>query len=320
MKKNIFSLNIILMMTLLTLSAYGATGGSGFSSLDMDGSSARQFAMGTASVGLCRDVSTITANPSGLGVLTAPEAGFMMLLGIGNTTYVNGAIAIPLSSKKGVFGFDFMNFKITPFMGVDEFGKEFEDLNMNDYTFSVGYANNPLSFFNMKQDLNIGISLKIGSSRIYNAVPANFIAFDAGLLYKMDYFGLDNIVSIGAAAQNLGNDVTFISEGTKLPLKYKFGFGWESKLINKLDINAAADYIVAPESENSINLGLEFVVAKIISIQGGYKISKRLTDSFTTGMGFKAKVSSQSELNINYALIPAGDLGLTHCISVGFKL
>lgn len=320
----LYKIFVLLLFILLSLSKYGfsISGNYGINSLDLDATGAREFGMGEASVGLGGDANIIAVNPAGLAHLTTPEVNFMYYLGFEDDNFITGDGAYALPANYGVVGVSFQGFTTKGIPAFDETGNSVGALNTGDATVILGYANNPLQFFNINQDLNIGINLKFGSSTI-DSISKSFFALDIGALYGFKFSNFwdktkEDCLSIGASIQNLGPAVTYIDEATELPQKEKFGLGWQTFLSKQLDLNVAADYIIAVQGVNSLHLGAEVVIIKMFSVRLGYIFSNNTTDSITVGGGAKMMISKY-ELNANYAFVPAGDFGATHAISIGFK-
>ncbi len=320
MKKILFL--AILLQAFICGSGLYASGNSGINSLDLDATGARQFAMAEASTGLAGDVNTLTVNPAGLSILTSPEASFMYVSGFEGTGYFYAAAASPLPAKNGVLGISFLDYSVSPFQGINESGTATENMTMNDYALSLAYSCNLFKLFSLDQDLHLGASAKYGSSKIYT-VTKSFYAFDAGLLYSYKFSGFfqkekQDVLSAGISVQNLGPDVVYVAEGTKLPQKLRTGLGFETSLSKALSLRTALDYINEPESGNNANIGVEVLFLSMYAVRAGYKISQRETDSFTAGAGAALKIASH-EIRMDYAVIPMGDLGLSHVVSIGFK-
>lgn len=292
-------------------------------SLNLDAISAKQLAMGEVSVGITGDLNSIAVNPAGLNMLNAPQLSFMYYLAFENNGYFSVSIGSPLPKKYGSLGVSFIDFRTEPFKGFDEWGNNFsEDLGMSDYVFIIGYANNPLQILGIEQNLNLGINLKLGSSKIHT-ISKNFTAIDLGALYGLEFNGLINksqkdSINIGVVIQNLGSDITYVNEPTELPKKYKLGIGLSTSFSKQINFNTGIDYISEVNNESSINCGAEIEVMKLFALRVGYKINERELDSFTLGVGGFVTISKLS-INLNYALLPAGDLGINHSISVDVR-
>jgi hypothetical protein len=131
--------------------------------------------------------------------------------------------------------------------------------------------------------------------------------------------------AFGAAVQNLGADLKFVSESYRLPLSVAFGAGY-TPLAN---MTVAADlrhevYVGA----TSLNLGSEYWAMNTVALRAGYNAPmsagdgasayKGMSDGTTfdafTGlnMGLGLKLS---RYQVDYALVPYGDLGSTHRLS-----
>lgn len=297
-------------------------GESGIASLDIDTISARQFAMGETGTALGDSASVMMNNPAGLGSLSKGEVRFMYYRSFEQSSYFTGTGSYPLPSSYGVAGLSLVYFSTEPFQAIDASGNELGDeLSLSDYVLALGYANNPLQYFNRKEDLNLGFNVKMGNSSIYEE-SESFLAFDFGLLYHLSFGNLwkkteKDTLSFGVSVLNLGSGVKYINEETPLPRKKKAGLAWQTVVSSKMSLKTALDYSMPDHDYNKLHIGSELTFLKMFFMRVGYKISKSVVDSFSIGGGAKMNFSHY-QLNADYAFVPAGDLGTTHAVSLGF--
>lgn len=155
------------------------------------------------------------------------------------------------------------------------------------------------------------MNVKYISERIKKTAFA--VACDVGGMYKL----MDDRLTIGAAAQNLGTKLKFEDEEEVLPINIKVGCAYRIKKdwLLALDMNAPYD------DEINLGVGLErsFKVTKDINISGraGYNTSLKNTgglNGLTAGIG-----SAYNGYCLDYAFVPFGDLGNSHRMSFGIK-
>jgi len=159
----------------------------------------------------------------------------------------------------------------------------------------------------------------------YQRISALGIAADLGLQYKLNKEGL----VMGLALQNMGYEAPFILEASVLPINLKVGISnrclpdkseqgkpCSYKLILAADLN----YSIL-DSIWAVGAGVEYWVHPVLAIRAGYKYNSAINNTLgalsglTCGAGFKIGI-----LGIDYVLVPYGDLGYTHRISLLLKL
>ena len=120
---------------------------------------------------------------------------------------------------------------------------------------------------------------------------------------------------MGLALQNIGYEAPFILEASPLPMNLKAGIAnksTDSKLTLAVDLN----YSIL-DSIWAVGAGIEYWVHPVFAIRAGYKYNSAINNTLgalaglTCGVGFKIGI-----LDIDYALVPYGDLGYSHRISI----
>lgn len=162
---------------------------------------------------------------------------------------------------------------------------------------------------------------------------AKSTAIGIGVLYDTPVPNL----SAGCSFQNLGSQTeAFISKKEPLPFAFRMGAayktvvrGWKSEQPEEegteepidSDVNldrtpgtlvAAMDLDFPADNTAGIRMGLEYQFGNGIAVRGGYRTGTGLdfSDGFSGGMGY-----TTATYQVNYALVPYGDIGNTHRIS-----
>jgi len=163
--------------------------------------------------------------------------------------------------------------------------------------------------FNFSENLAFGLTGKYIYQSIYTEDESGY-AYDLGLLYK----GLlEDKLTFGASARNLGKMQKLRNEITKLPSEITVGTAYTDAL-------SFADYMVTAEYQkylntdiNYIRLGCEMIFEKMYSVRFGYKPGVS-ANNMSAGVGIIYK-----SFTFDYAYIPSFyELGSSNILSVKF--
>mgnify|MGYP001615318140 CR=1 FL=1 len=259
------------------------------------GVGARPAAMGEAFCAVDDGVNSI--NPAGLAQVRKMQFSITHQEWIDDLRHVSISSVYPLLD--GVIGANIAYLTMGKLNGRDAVGNETGSFAACDMIVGVTYAKT------VRKQLAIGLGLKVLQQRIATE-QAIAIMTDMGARLQ-----LNKSLSIGAAIQNLGTKVKFVTESDRLPLSFTIGGAYNTlgdKLLVAVDVNKAVD------SNFKVNLGAEYWVTNMLAIRGGYNSSIDAGDGFSAGAGLRIK-----NCQIDYALVPYGDLGKTHRISFSFR-
>lgn len=170
--------------------------------------------------------------------------------------------------------------------------------------------------------LSAGYGLKVGGASSAGAVlkfirqtiddeSGQSFAFDLGGLHSFSWLGRD--FTAGAAVQNIGPGIKFISKRYDLPLSFRAGLSHRlpgAKALLALDVYKPVD------NYPFFALGGEYPAAKNIFLRTGYRYRLNGNElgafsGFSAGIGF-----IYSKVSFDYAFAPFGDLGNSHRFSV----
>ncbi len=318
---------IILLWILITISSTAVLTAevweAGAPSLMMDSYGAREMALGDTFVGIADDINTITVNPAGLNTLSSLEGSVMYMMYPLEMSFMHvaGGYPLPDSAFNGYAGASLTMFSVAEFEEYDLIGnKTGKKLSASDFLVNIGYGNNPLKFFGMKQNLNAGINLKLVSCKLVEDSSSAF-GFDFGLLYKMDIISwgtktLTDNLGIGFSIQNLGTSLNYGNEDTVLPRNMRIGAGYLGYKDNQHSVLAGFDINMPNDSDMITGIGIEYSFIEMIFGRIGYKITGRDVDHFSFGIGGKYSIAGK-QASFDYAIIPLSNLGLINSFSLG---
>ena len=306
MKKSLYILFVILLVTLLALPAFATE-----SLLNLAGNGARAAGMGYAFTGVADDATAISWNAAGLTQLYNMEASVIARFGFGSFSYDgwDGAPDVEYDSKfqlnfaSFVFPFSIGRFNIVggvAYRNIYDFNKELtwkwdvgdeisgSEGGVNAISPSIGIQLNNMFSFGATMNIYMG-SLKTHYSNEstgsnYEDGPINFsgTSFDLGILVRPS-----SRFSVGANL-NFPNKLKTEYEGNEdeLDVPFFFSVGGAFRATDQLLI--ALDYFSRPWSSsdeykdednkdqydlNSFHVGLEYLITSgnmVIPIRLGY--------------------------------------------------
>ena len=320
MKKTILFWVLITVFLISILSA--EVWETGVPSLMMDSYGAREMALGDTFVGIADDINTITVNPAGLNTLNSIEGSVMYMMYPLEMSFMHlaGGYPLPESALNGYAAISLTMFSVAEFEEYDLIGnKTGKNLSASDFLVNIGYANNPLKFLGLKQNLNTGINLKLVNSKIVEDSSSAF-AFDIGFLYRMDMISwgggkLADNLGIGLSIQNLGTTLNYGNEDTALPRNMRIGTGYLGYKDNQHSVLAGFDINMPNDSDMISSIGIEYSFIEMIFGRIGYKITGRDVDHFSCGIGGKYSIAGK-QASLDYALIPLSNFGMINSFSL----
>ena len=278
--------------------AQTSAGGESFEFLLLD-ANARAVAMGGAYTALATDANALLYNPAGLARVKMHEATFMhnqYLQGL-TQEYLSMATASGWSASFNYFNFGSIDRTTLSQQsgGIGEFG-------LSNMALGAGYGWNYGA-------LSLGGGLKYIRETADNITAAGCAA-DIGAL--LDIKRLPGL-TMGAALQNMGPAVKFISKREKPPFLIRGGMAYSFNAFNSLSV-AALDVSKVDSDKLRFGLGAEILLNNVIALRAGFTTRNEAGIGLTAGVGWQWKSGS-----IDYALAPFGDLGLAHRISLNYR-
>ena len=306
MKKIILVVVLTFSFELSALSLFAAGPGTTGATFLKLGVGSRPVAMGEAFVAVANDINALYWNPSGLSLSEGKQVIFTHTEWFQAIRYEYLAYCQPAFG--GTIGAGITYLYITDIERRDIAGILLGSVPANDLAIAVAYAKT------LSERLNLGATVKIINQQLDDK-SALGIAADLGLQYKLNKEGL----VMGLALQNMGYEAPFILEASPLPMNLKMGIANKSADSN-LTLSADLNYSIL-DSIWAIGAGIEYWVHPVLAIRAGYKYNSAINNTLgalsglTCGAGFKIGI-----LGIDYVLVPYGDLGYTHRISLLLKL
>ena len=299
-------LTVLLMLTIsigIVNAALDSKTGTVSASFLKIGIGARAAGMGEAFGAVADDVTAMYWNPAGVAQIEQTEATFMHSFWLESMSYEYLGLAYPLGGS--AIGVSVSYLGISDIEGRDVNDVRTSNFSANDMAIGVTYGKSLSDVF------MLGGSIKSINEKI-DTETASSVGIDVGALYKAS-----EDINLGASVQNIGSGLKFISEAGDLPMNVRVGGAYKSidkALTIALDVNKPVD------NKAKANLGLEYWFKESVAVRGGYKYQIGGNDAIggltglTAGAGLKV-----SQMQIDYAFMPFGDLGSAHRVSLLVK-
>ena len=278
---------------------------------------ARAMAMGSAVVAVPQGSASLLWNPAGLSQLGCTEIGVHHNSGLGDTIQETVILGMPVGDirkdcKGGTLGgfaaavgyVDYGNFS-----GRDNAGSQTAGYVARDFSGSLGYGRELMRGF------SAGLAMKNNLSQVPNETYSTYAA-DLGVLWTVV-----RSLDLGVTYSNInlgsqGNSIGDVASGWRL------GAGWT---VDKHLLLAASGEL-QNKGVNRLQLGGEYLVgntegkANVLALRAGYQINypdAQLTGltGLTLGLGYTLSRS----VTLDYAMVPSGDLGTSHRLSLTVK-
>ena len=265
--------------------------------LTMEGGTARAMSMGSAAVGLPQGSSSLFWNPAGLAAMgECKELALHHNSGLGDSiseTLVYGTRIGDL----GGFAFSFNYVTNGTFQGRDSFGVQTADYNPYDLGSAVGWGTK------LAGNLSGGLAAKFN----YQSLSGNSyaaVAMDFGLMWNPMHR-----LNLGLTYSNLGTAVA----GSTLDSGFRIGasYGLNDSVL------LAASSEVKLGGFDRLQVGAEDYFVPGLAIRAGYVLN--FTDTSLdglTGLTAGLGIALLKDLTFDYAIIPYGDLGTSHRLSL----
>jgi outer membrane protein OmpA-like peptidoglycan-associated protein len=274
------------------------------------GIGARPAAMGSAYLALADDATAPQWNPAGVALVSLPEISFMHLAYFADINYEYVGAVMPWHGQGLGLGVTWLN--VPPFNST---GDPTATLgSAADYSISLAYA------LSLTKQLQIGATARAIISDLagYSATGG---AVDLGATFRP--FGRS--LALAVVAQNMGVQSGYDGSSDPLPITLRFGSAYS--LFDRDDVpwlNLAVDVNKSLENVFKFNVGLEVWAFESLALRAGYQMSEGGQDlagsdantpsDVTVGLGLRLGAAQ-----VDYALVPMGELGVTHRISLSWR-
>jgi len=302
---------VVLTSYLLPLTSEGAGYGTTSASFLKIGLGARPAAMGFAFAAISDDLNAIQYNPAGLSQLKGNNVAVTYLSYFQDINYGWMAYSMPMNiSGPGTFG---VSFGYLTLGGIEKRGLTDTDaadslFGASDMQVALSYA-----FKDVVEGLSLGTNIKMVTEAI-DTVRATGFAVDLGAF--MDLKDLIPDLTASIALQNLGTGLKFTSINDPFPTNIKTGVA--IKLLDKTLLLAADSDYALSDAKLSFRVGMEYWLQGMIAPRIGYAVAPSTSLGSLAGLGAGLGIKL-SELNLDYAFLPQGDLGNTHRVTLGYK-
>jgi hypothetical protein len=284
--------------------------------LQQAGGTARAMGMGAAVVAVSQGSASLLWNPAGLGLMDSKEVGLHHNSGLGGTIQEILVVGTPLGEVKeegkgGALGgvaasVGYVNYG--SFAGADELGQRTGSYHSGDYSGSLGWGKELLP------GLSGGGAIKGNRSDLGNKTFQTYSA-DVGFLWNV-IPSLD--LGVGYSNIPLGGAIG----GGTVASGWRLGAGW----------NATKHWLLAASTElqdkavNRAQVGTEILIgnveekSNILALRGGYQLTFPNRElGALAGVTFGLGYTITRSIVVDYAFLPAGDLGNSQRLSVTFK-
>ena len=299
-----FTIIILISMIIINISYAGSAGTTSAPFLKIL-PGARPASLGGAFAAVSDSPDACYYNPSGLFQIKNPQLSFMHLVYLEGINYEYLSAGLPLGEGAGTIGiYGIM-------LGSGDIKRLVENTTGTDYSedgvFSTMDLLGGLSYgIEISSGFGFGLTVKYIQETLDTKAESG-VAVDAGIYNK-----LSDTFKVGASVSNIG---VMLLRGDKYPMVVRAGLSWMIQIEKKDTILAAVDGIYDFEtSKIKFGIGLEGYITGELVVRGGYQIGYD-AGGITGGFGYKMKLEGIT-LGLDYGVVPMGDLGLTHRISI----
>ncbi|OGS22277.1 MAG: hypothetical protein A2252_06865 [Elusimicrobia bacterium RIFOXYA2_FULL_39_19] len=296
---------IILLVSIISACNLYSAGTTGLNFLKI-GVGARPIGMGGAFVGVADDLNAINWNPAGLASLKGREMSATHLTWIEGMSSQYAAFGTPLNNGKGAIGLSVNSISMGEIRGYDENDAPTAVVNAGGMAVGLTYAKGEL--MEGKKNLSGGITVRMVQETLADksvSVPV----VDIGILNKKA--SENGKMSLGINIQNLGSGAKYITDVDPLPQNIKVGIGYKSNEKTTL----CADYNMPSDNAGYFCAGVEYQFNQMVKLRAGYKSGTDVDMGVRAGVGIW-----KDNIGLDYAYAGYGDLGITHRISLNYKL
>ena len=285
------------------------------------GFGARPLGFGEAYVAMADDVSAVHYNPAGLSLPqpamhTAPGAYEMLFT---HTQYVQGVALDQFGLVRRPWGLSVTNLRVGGIEGRTSETDAPSNFGASDLAIGLSYGRKVGS-------VGLGATIKYIHQSI-GSDGADAYAVDLGVLHHFE----SAPVSVGADLANLGTPVRFIDQSYPLPLVLRTGVTYGQSKDFPHALSLQLDW--SRDSTPIVRVGAEYQGFGPFALRVGYRtfpggqreavLGKTLgsaTSGFTEFYGLFLGMGLQTKLgNLDYAILPFGELGLAHRLSLGLR-
>lgn len=331
--KKLFLLVVVLSSVLFCQTKVGSTAAP-FLNI---GIGPRAIGMGGAFIATANDVTSLYWNPAGASRTESSGAMFSHVAWFADIKY-NWAGAMLNLGGTGTAGLsvgylDYGALEVTTLREPEGTGETFTP---HDLFLALTYA------YNLTDRFSIGANVKYISQKIWNST-ANGLAFDLGVLFLSDIYGLrmaatitnfgadmridgkDLLVQHDINTQIYGNNDQILAklntDEFPLPLTFRIGLAIDPIDIPDHKFTVAVDALHPSDNAELLNAGIEYTVFNTLSLRAGYKslFLDKTEEGLTFGFGLMYDFTPTLGVQVDYAYQEFGILKNTQQFSFGIR-
>jgi hypothetical protein len=289
---------LVLACLLLPLAAKGAeifekVGTLGGQSLKI-GVGARAAAMGDAYVAIADDATAVYWNPAGIARLSGQSVTLNHTAWPADILFDQAAYVFNVKWIPGMLGVNVRALTMSRDIVRTTYLPEGtgDTFDAGEWAYGITYARS------LTDKFSAGFSVNYVQTGLAD-VKGKSTTFDFGTLYDVGVLG----AKIGMSIQNVGSDMTFITDKVKMPVFFRVG--------GSLNVFQQGD------NSEKLNWGAEYGYHDFLFLRGGYKFNYD-TEGLTAGLGvkFPLTIAKASVARLDYAYQDLKYLNAAHRISL----
>jgi len=263
----------------------------------------RQIAMGGAGAAVGGDVYSVTYNPALLTSLRFQELAFSHAQWLEGIVYQDFLYVHP--TPAGAFNARLQHLGYGEITGYDAAGARQGELSASDTLMGISYARRLPA-----PGLSAGITFKFAREKLAN-VAAQAYLFDLGAAYVPDWGRLPSPPTFALAIRNLGPGVKFVQESHPVPAEMILGM---SVPLSHDALLLTMDAHLVRANDPYVKFGGEYWVVDAMALRFGFEFPQDEGPGVRAGFGVRVR-----SIDLNYAFLPMGDLGMTHHVGAGYR-
>ena len=269
------------------------------------GSGSRLAALGGAGIAVVDDSTSLYWNPGAMTSVPKQSAELMHASYLESTSYNEGSY-VRNFGRMGAFGVNLNYFSSGDIAQKDIGGNDNGTFSPNDMSLSAGYAK-------VLGPVSVGGSAKYIKTTILNS--ASTLAVDLGVQSKPL---MRDRLRLAATATNLLGSLKYDTEKEDLPQEFRVGAGYCATS----RVNLVLDGAFPKSGDAYFGGGVEYKQTWgenwALAGRAGYSTRTAGDVSGMTGVTFGLGISRGS-LGFDYALVPQGDLGMSHWMTLVYR-
>jgi hypothetical protein len=267
---------------------------------------ARATGMGGAFVAVADDASAVFWNPAGVARLSGNIVAVHHLNWVTDINLTQGTYVFSLGFLPGMLAFNARS------LYMDDMERTTVYRPDGDGTyFDAGYSSFGLTYARSLTDkFSVGITGSLIHAGL-DDLTSNAISFDVGTLYDTGFRSL----KIGMEIANMGSELQFIDQSSKLPILFRVGAS--INVMNALDhkLVTTGEFSHPPDNNERMNWGGEYSFKDFFFIRGGYNFGYDI-ETLSGGVGVRFPSSISSETRFDYSYTDLSDLSGAHRFSL----